>query len=365
MDGNVPSVLEALSGKGFIFVGGKGGVGKTTTSCSLALTLSKKYGKRVLLISTDPAHNVSDSLGQQFSGTTQAVSGVDNLWAVETDPTQGVEKLFGETEKLAGDGDMGQQIKMLVADMRSWLGSLPGVDEAVALMEILQTEDKMEDKYDCVVLDTAPTGHTLKLLQLPAVLEIGITKLEGWKAKLGNYLNMAVMFFGQGGGANPGPTPTEQLAGKLKQMKASVELLKSMLTDVTKTTFVCVGIAEALSVLETGRLIKSLGESKVHTNVMLVNHLFTKTFLDTTEDDNPRPAKAQKIEQAVKDDGGEEALKNKALVLCRERAKIQNKYLQQLREQHGKTHTIIQVEELAYEPKGIDQLLRFAESWAV
>ena len=98
----------------FVFVGGKGGVGKTTSSSVIAVQFAKRRPKdRILLISTDPAHNLSDAFCQQFSGTPEQVHGLDNLWACEVDPKTAVERDVADIKRAASADDEGGSTEMV------------------------------------------------------------------------------------------------------------------------------------------------------------------------------------------------------------------------------------------------------------
>jgi len=280
---------------------------KTTTSCSLAVLLSKSR-ENVLLISTDPAHNLSDAFGQKFGTAPSLVKGFKNLYAMEIDPTVEVE---------TGDV-LDSSSQTLISELAS---SIPGIDEAMSFAELMKQVQSMN--YSVIVFDTAPTGHTLRLLSFPSVLEKAFEKLMSVKNKFAG-------IFQQVSGMINNPNTEEKLLNKLEQTKATIQVINQQFKNADATTFVCVCIPEFLSLFETERLVQELSKFKIDTHNIVVNQVLM-------------PEKGSTCKK------------------CVARVKMQSKYLEQIQDLYS-DFNVTRLPLLDEEVRGVEALEKFSVS---
>ncbi|OHS94597.1 hypothetical protein TRFO_10963 [Tritrichomonas foetus] len=225
----------------WIFVGGKGGVGKTTTACSIAWALAK-YRRKVLLVSTDPASNIGDTFQQHFTTEPQLVNGTTNLYAMES--------LANENVKSANSQK----------HMMENILSLPGVDELSVMNSLFHSIE--HEEFDITVFDTAPTGHTMRLLDLPTNVK---SIFGGLESMLPAAMSTASQLFG----INPGSDGQN----KLEHTQQLLTKVSQRLTNSLETTFVCVLLPEFLPLYETERLIQFLNDKNIESHVLVVNQV--------------------------------------------------------------------------------------------
>lgn len=245
----------------FIFFSGKGGVGKTSVAAATALNLSKK-GSKVLIISTDPAHSLADSFDTRIGGEVTKI--VKNLYAVEIDPKKSMqeykEMLTPQLDKISALKGLG------LDDTMDMAGMTPGIDEIASFDRFLRYMNSRE--YDVIVFDTAPTGHTLRLLSLPDVLDSWIGKIIKLRMRLSGLTGIVKKFMGSGE-----DDEKDHTLEKLEEMKARIEEAKRLLSDPERTSYNIVMIPEAMSIYESQRSVAVLKEVCIPVDNVIVNQL--------------------------------------------------------------------------------------------
>jgi len=357
MPGNLDSLFSDKDLQ-FLFVGGKGGVGKTTCSSSLAIQFAQfRSSSKVLLISTDPAHNLSDAFRQQFSGVPELVNGTENLWAMETDPKAVMESDVDDIIKGFTAGDTNDETASMINDFRQWLTSVPGIDEAMALSAVLRHVESGE--FSLIVFDTAPTGHTLRLLQLPMVLKTGLEKLRSWRTKMASMFLSVSSFLSPNSDASAKQEALTKLEKKLDTYQKDVAKITKLFKDQQRTQFVCVCIAEHLSVFETRRLCSELSQAHIACKHILVNQLVPRTLVNVT----PETGGANAIREALEAIGAPAiaVAVQEACELCGARARIQKHYLKVLQDGVEGQQDLTLLPLLPAEVRGVENLLSFSQ----
>jgi arsenite-transporting ATPase len=237
-----------------LFFGGKGGVGKTTTASATALAASQS-GKRVLLVSTDPAHNTADILGSPVGS--EIVEVRPNLHALEIDAQQESARYVSEVKtrikELFGHAILKEANRQI--DLAA---SMPAAEEVALFDRIGSLIRGEDDRFDLLIFDTAPTGHTLRLIRMPELMEAWIRALSrSRRAMLGvdqEDRNDPIM---------------RSLAERLERLRE----FRARLVSPRVTAFVLVLIAERLPIEETARALAQLEEAGVRVGTLIVNRV--------------------------------------------------------------------------------------------
>lgn len=239
-----PFDIRAAANTKFLFFTGKGGVGKTSTACASAVKLADE-GKRVLLVSTDPASNLQDVLEAELTNTPMPVPGVSNLSACNLDPEEAARAY---REKTIGPY-RGKLPDSVIATMEEQLSGactveIAAFDEFTSLL----SDASVVEAYDHIIFDTAPTGHTLRLLQLPTA----------WSGFLEESTH---------GASCLGP-----LSG-LAEKKQIYSITMEALADPAQTTLILVSRPDESSLAEASRASKELKEIGIKNQNLIINGL--------------------------------------------------------------------------------------------
>ncbi|MCX7002157.1 MAG: ArsA family ATPase [bacterium] len=267
--------------------GGKGGVGKTTCASSTGLHFARA-GKKTLIICTDPAHSLADSLDQVVGEAVLQVKGVANLWALEVNAEKTLDAFKLEYEdEIKNIMDTATHLDK--DDIESMFKlPVPGMDELMGFKTIIDLIEQAQfDKY---IVDTAPTGHALRLLNSPYLIDDWIKVMAKMRWK---YRFLVKTFAGK-----YVPDKSDDF---LMSLKKTVKRIESLLRDSSQCEFIPVTIPEPMAILETERLMQSLADFNISVQQLVVNNV-------------------------MESDG---------CAFCRERKQGQKKYLQEIREKFG------------------------------
>jgi arsenite-transporting ATPase len=237
----------------FLFFTGKGGVGKTSIACATAIQLADE-GRRVLLVSTDPASNVGQVFGVTIGNQITALTAVERLFALEIDPQAAAqvyrERIVGPVRGLLPETVVNSIEEQLSGACTTEIAAF---DEFTSLL----TDTALHADYDHIIFDTAPTGHTIRLLQLPGAWSSFIEKGKGDASCLG---------------------PLAGLAKQRAQYKTAVDAL----ADPSRTRLILVSRAQNATLQEVARTYQELAAIGISQHFLVINGLFPQS--ETQED---------------------------------------------------------------------------------
>ncbi len=245
--------MRRLFDRRILFFGGKGGVGKTTCASAVALAASRQ-GKRVLLVSTDPAHSTSDIFQTPFGSDEREI--LPGLSGLEIDTglecRRYVERVKEQIATLFSPAILKEASRQI-----QLVATMPGTQDVALFDRMTELMVDRGEAYDLIVFDTAPIGHTLRLLRVPDLLASWVAALtKTRRAMMPRELD--------------GPDP---VLAALERRRDRLEEMRALLVRGKTTAFVLVLIPERLSIDEAGRALESLTEADIKVGAIVINRV--------------------------------------------------------------------------------------------
>jgi len=272
--------MDLLFGRRILFVGGKGGVGKTTTAGALAL-MAADSGRSTLLVSTDPAHSLGDVFKMRIGN--REVSLGPNLVGLEIDPEAEAERHI-TTVKMSMKSLVAPKMYGEIDRQLELARHAPGTMEAALLERMADLMTDVKGRFDLVIFDTAPSGHTIRLLSLPEVLAAWSDGMLGHRDKSRRLGELLKVFgrehsredeFGMIGGSKEEPDNSRD--GRIQEIllkrRRKFHRARELLTDDKITAFLLVLTAEALPIMESKKTLGLLRKFDVPVAGLIVNRL--------------------------------------------------------------------------------------------
>jgi arsenite-transporting ATPase len=253
--------VRELIDRQVLFFGGKGGVGKTTCASAMALAASA-MGKRVLLVSTDPAHSTSDIFERSIGGEPTEVK--PSLFAMEIDAAS-ESRRYVQTVKEQIRQLFGHSILKEANRQIDLAATMPGAEEVALFDRMASLIRGEDDRFDLIIFDTAPTGHTLRLIRMPELMEAWIRALSRSRR--------AMLGVDQDDKTDPIMVSLGDRLERLREMRAR-------LMSGRTTGFVLVLIPERLPIEETARALAQLDDAGVRVGGLVINRVLPETSSD-------------------------------------------------------------------------------------
>jgi len=238
---------------------GKGGVGKTSVAAATALRVAER-GSRTVVLSTDPAHSLGDSLDVALGPEPRLVA--PNLWAQEVNVLHEIDVYWGTIQRWLLALLSWRGVDTIVAEE---MAVLPGMEELCALLYIMHHHD--EGNYDAIIVDCAPTAETLRLLSFPDVLRWWMEHLFPIQRRLNQVVAPILR------GLWDLPVPNQQVFAAIEELFHRLERLRTILTDPGLSTMRLVLNPEKMVIKEAQRTYTYLGLYGYHTDMIIANRM--------------------------------------------------------------------------------------------